>query len=61
MSSGFVFPDWMARAEPAPAPNLAAVDPYRVEDFVNRFIAAKHNALFEAPDAFYRRTRTRRR
>jgi hypothetical protein len=38
------------------APDTAAVDPHRVEALVNRFIAGKHDALFLAPDAYYRTT-----
>ena len=49
MSTEFVFPDWLPR-EPAPPP--PPVDDHRVEGLVNRFIAAKQEALFTAPDAF---------
>lgn len=35
-------------------PDTSDVDPHRVEDLVNRFIAAKQDALFTAPDAYYR-------
>jgi hypothetical protein len=52
MSTEFVFPDWLPR-EPVPPP--PPVDDHRVEGLVNRFIAAKQEALFGAPDAFYRR------
>ena len=51
MSAKFIVPDWMVPTEPSPPP---AVDPHRVESLVNRFIAAKHNVMFDAPDAFYR-------
>jgi hypothetical protein len=54
MSARFVIPDWMVPADPAPQPDLTDVDPYRVEHLVNRFIAAKQDALFIAPDAYYR-------
>jgi hypothetical protein len=54
MSARFVIPDWMTSAEPPP--DMADVDPHRVEALVNRFIAAKQDALFEAPDAYYRTT-----
>ena len=56
MSAEFVIPDWMARAEPPPQPALDDVDPHRVEALVNRFIAAKQEAMFTAPDAYYRTT-----
>jgi hypothetical protein len=39
-----------------PSPDTSAVDPHRVEDLVNRSIAGKQNALFDAPDAYYRTT-----
>jgi hypothetical protein len=42
-------------ADDAP-PDTSAVDPHRVEDLVNRFIAGKQDALFTAPDAYYRST-----
>src|SRR4051812_562076 len=51
MSTEFTFPDWLPR-EPVPPP--PPVDDHRVEGLVNRFIAAKQEALFGAPDAFYR-------
>src|SRR5690348_9203206 len=54
MSSRFIIPDWMPRAEPPPPPPPA--DPFRVEHLVNQFIDAKHDALFTAPDAYYRTT-----
>jgi hypothetical protein len=57
MSAGFVFPDWARDRElPQPQPDFGEVDPHRIEALVNRFIAAKQDALFTAPDAFYRRT-----
>jgi hypothetical protein len=51
MSIRFEIPDWLPR-EPAPPP--PPVDDHRVEGLVNRFIAGKQQALFIAPDAFYR-------
>lgn len=51
MSAQFSFPDWLPRAEPSPLP---PVDDHRIENLVNRFIAGKQEALFTAPDAFYR-------
>jgi hypothetical protein len=56
MSAEFVIPDWMVPADPPPQPDLSEVDPHRIEGLVNRFIAAKQDALFEAPDAYYRTT-----
>ena len=53
MSAGFVIPDWMVPEEPT---KPVEVDPYRIEALVNRFIAAKQEALFSAPDAYYRTT-----
>src|SRR6185312_17496885 len=45
-------PEWLvAQSAPPPPP---PVDDHRVEDLVNGFIAAKQDALFEAPDAYYR-------
>jgi hypothetical protein len=46
-------PDWLMPADDAP-PDTSSVDPHRVEDLVNRFIASKQDALFLAPDAYYR-------
>jgi hypothetical protein len=56
MSAEFIIPDWMTPAEPPPQsqPDTADVDPHRVEALVNRFIAAKQDALFAAPNAYYR-------
>src|SRR4051812_22746518 len=51
MSTEFIYPDWLPR-EPVPPP--PPVDDHGVEGLVNRFIAAKQEALFTAPDAFYR-------
>jgi hypothetical protein len=51
MSIQFEYPDWLPR-EPIPTP--PPVDDHHVEGLVNRFIAAKQEALFAAPDAFYR-------
>lgn len=56
MSARFVIPDWMLPADPPPQPDPGEVDPHRVEGLVNRFIAAKQDALFEAPDAYFRQT-----
>jgi hypothetical protein len=56
MSADFVIPDWLAPAEPPPQPVVADVDPHQVEGLVNRFIAGKQEALFTAPDAYYRTT-----
>nr|WP_296379401.1 portal protein [Reyranella sp.] len=54
MSAEFVIPHWMAPAEPPPRPDVTDVDPYRVEELVNRFIAAKQDALFTGRDAYFR-------
>src|SRR3954468_18153094 len=51
MSTAFQLPEWLPVAEPPPSP---PVDDHRVEALVNRFIAGKQEALFTAPDAFYR-------
>jgi hypothetical protein len=53
MSAEFVIPDWMVPAD-APPPPPSPVDDHRVEALVNRFIAAKQDALFTGPDAYYR-------
>jgi hypothetical protein len=50
MSTAFQIPEWLLQA-PSPLP---PVDDHRVEALVNRFIAGKQEALFTAPDAFYR-------
>jgi hypothetical protein len=53
MSLEFDFPaEWSTTPAPPPAPPEA--DYPRVEGLVNRFIAAKQDALFNAPDAYYR-------
>jgi hypothetical protein len=52
MSTAFEFPEWLVQAPP---PTTPSVDDHRVEALVNRFIAGKQDALFTAPDAFYRR------
>src|SRR4051812_45004189 len=52
MSARFEIPEWLGE-QPAPLP--PPVDDHRVEGLVNRFIAGKQEALFGAPDAFYRR------
>jgi hypothetical protein len=60
--SNFIIPSW---AEPQPLPPSPPIDPNvareekiandtRVESEINRFIAAKQDALFNAPDAFFR-------
>jgi hypothetical protein len=53
MAVPFEIPEWMVAqsAPPAPPP---PVDDHRVESLVNGFIAAKQNALFDSPDAYYR-------
>src|SRR5512140_498439 len=53
MSTPFEIPDWLVdrSAPPLPPP---PVDDHRVEGLVNDFIAGKQDALFTAPDAFYR-------
>lgn len=53
MSAEFVIPDWMPRAAPPTPPDLSVIDLHRVEDLVNRFIAAKQDALFTGPDAYF--------
>ncbi|HEY4169911.1 MAG TPA: hypothetical protein VGM96_24180 [Reyranella sp.] len=50
MSTAFQIPEWLFQAAPPPTP----VDDHRVEALVNHFIAGKQEALFTAPDAFYR-------
>jgi len=52
MSVKFEIPEWLGEQPAAPLP---PVDDHRVEGLVNRFITAKQEALFTAPDAFYRR------
>jgi hypothetical protein len=58
MSVPFEIPDWLVdNTSPAPAaPDTSDVDPHRVEDLVNRFIAGQQEVLFTAPDAYYRTT-----
>ena len=57
MSAPFAVPDWMVAPVPTPTPPRPIdADPHRVEALVNRFIAGKHEALFTAPDAYYRTT-----
>lgn len=52
MSIEFDIPaEWMDTPTRAPSPEA---DPHRIEGLVNGFIAAKQDALFNAPDAFYR-------
>ena len=50
MSTAFQIPEWLLTAPP-PAP---PADDHRIEEMVNHFIAGKQEALFTAPDAFYR-------
>jgi hypothetical protein len=50
MSTPFEIPEWLFQAAPPSTP----VDDHRVEALVNHFIARKQDALFTAPDAFYR-------
>ena len=59
--SGFEIPDWATPRTPAAPPPDPIVtreekiaNDTRVEQSLNRFIAGKQAALFEAPDAFYR-------
>ena len=54
MSTTFEIPEWLV-AQSNPPPPLP-VDDHRVEGLVNGFIAGKQDALFEAPDAYYRTT-----
>jgi hypothetical protein len=57
MSVPFEIPDWLMPTDPPQAPSdTADVDPHRIEDLVNRFIAGKQEALFTGPDAYYRTT-----
>jgi hypothetical protein len=51
MSTVFQFPEWLLQAS---LPSTPPVDDHRVEALVNHFIAGKQEALFTAPDAFYR-------
>jgi hypothetical protein len=53
MSVPFEIPGGLAPAEPT---DTTDIDPHRVEALVNRFIAGKQDALFLAPDAYYRTT-----
>jgi soluble lytic murein transglycosylase-like protein len=56
----FLWPDWKPLPQdsplppPSPDPEQAIADNTRAEEALNQFIAARQNALFEAPDAFYR-------
>ena len=54
MSTTFEIPEWLI--EQSDPPPLPPVDDHRVESLVNGFIAGKQDALFEAPDAYYRTT-----
>lgn len=56
MSVPFEIPGWLIPTDDPPTPDTSGVDLHRVEDLVNRFIAAKQDALFLAPDAYYRST-----
>jgi hypothetical protein len=51
MSTPFEIPDWLVEQSDPPLP---PVDDHRVEGLVNGFIAGKQDALFAAPDAYYR-------
>src|SRR6185312_10201556 len=52
MAVPFEIPEWLvAQSAPPPPP---PVDDHRVESLVNGFIAGKQDALFDAPDAYYR-------
>jgi hypothetical protein len=51
MSTAFQIPEWLLTA---PAPPAPPADDHRIEEMVNHFIAGKQEALFTAPDAFYR-------
>jgi hypothetical protein len=53
MSTPFEIPASLL-PEPSSSPPPPPVDDHRVEDLVNGFIAGKQDALFEAPDAYYR-------
>jgi len=55
MSVPFEIPEWLMPAAPPP-PDTSTVDLHRIEGLVNRFIAAKQDALFTGPDAHYRQT-----
>lgn len=50
MRTELQIPEWL----PAPEAPPSSVDDYRIEAMVNGFIAGKQEALFTAPDAFYR-------
>jgi hypothetical protein len=54
VSPAFAFPDWAAQSDPSPPSPPPVIDPHRIGDLVNGFIAAKQDALFDAADAFYR-------
>jgi hypothetical protein len=57
VSPEFSFPDWAVPPDPpSPPPPPPAADPHRIGDLVNGFIAAKQDALFDAPDAIYRQS-----
>ena len=52
MSAPFEIPEWLIdQSDPSSPP---PVDDHRVEGLVNGFIAGKQDALFAAPDAYYR-------
>jgi hypothetical protein len=51
MSTAFEIPEWLLTA---PAPPAPPADDHRIEGMVNHFIAGKQEALFTAPDGFYR-------
>jgi len=48
MAEFYFPPEWLAAAGPPPD-----VDPDRIEGLQNGFLAATHEALHTAPDAFY--------
>ena len=53
MAAPFEIPEWLL-PEPSSSPPPPPVDDHRVEGLVNGFIAGKQDALFDAPDAYYR-------
>ncbi|HEY4168968.1 MAG TPA: hypothetical protein VGM96_19420 [Reyranella sp.] len=54
MAVPFEIPDWLLPEPSSAPPPLPPVDDHRVEGLVNGFIAGKQDALFDAPDAYYR-------
>ena len=64
MSVPFEIPDWLIDRRRRRPPDTSDVDPHRVEDLVNRFIAGKQDALFTRARRLlphHRRRRRRRR